>query len=285
MASSSADQRIRELEDEVERLREQQRELDDEVGILVQAERHFFEVERNLERQMARMARLNEFFIGVARCAGLDDALAAAARLLGQIYSLPLITAVRLRSDGGTVAVMAVDSEMHWRRCDEGAAFKEAARRAPCNQVILQQRAEGPILEILRTLDALVPDCSHGRLSDGVEHVVLLLRDPQGEAIGALVGTRPAGAPRAHFFLSPVEDDAPFLDIVVNSVEASFDGIVMRHRLELAARDLEDRVRDRTAELTHVNEQLANSVDTLRATQRELIEASRLAGMSEVATK
>ena len=54
--------------------------------------------------------------------------------------------------------------------------------------------------------------------------------------------------------------------------------------LRLANEELERRVVERTAELAGSNRQLGLSLDELRSTQRKLVDASRLAGMAEVAS-
>jgi signal transduction histidine kinase len=54
--------------------------------------------------------------------------------------------------------------------------------------------------------------------------------------------------------------------------------------LRLANEELERRVVERTAELASSNRQLGLSLDELRSTQRKLVDASRLAGMAEVAS-
>ena len=54
--------------------------------------------------------------------------------------------------------------------------------------------------------------------------------------------------------------------------------------LRLANEELERRVLERTAELARSNRQLEVSLGELRSTQRKLVDASRLAGMAEVAS-
>jgi C4-dicarboxylate-specific signal transduction histidine kinase len=47
--------------------------------------------------------------------------------------------------------------------------------------------------------------------------------------------------------------------------------------------DMEARVQQRTVELADANDKLTSNIDLLRRTQRELVEASRMAGMADVA--
>jgi two-component system NtrC family sensor kinase len=71
--------------------------------------------------------------------------------------------------------------------------------------------------------------------------------------------------------------DLPFLEVVCQHVSRSMEMTALYTTLE-------QRVRDRTLELSRSNDQLAESLERLQSTQRQLVEASRRAGMSDVAT-
>jgi two-component system NtrC family sensor kinase len=82
-----------------------------------------------------------------------------------------------------------------------------------------------------------------------------------------------------------LEGDGGQLDAIVAYVnmlsEELFERLQERKRAEL---ELERRIEERTRDVTQANQQLQESLSELRATQRKLMDASRRAGMSDVAT-
>jgi signal transduction histidine kinase len=256
--------------------------VDEEVQLLIQAERRAYAIERDLERQMDRMHKLNAFTLSTARARSPKAVVQAWVQLIRDVYPVPMVVGIAFDEGIADVLVHRDGEERREFQADSWAHFFDL-QELPSSQSI-HQEPEADVCRILDIVDGLDPPASLHPRREAEVNVVLTARSEDGKPRGLLVATLPRDQSRGYLEAAPRPNDEPFLQIVRGDVEVTLDAVHMNRQLHEARRDLEDRVEVRTQQLTRVNDRLADSLEKLRATQSELIEASRLAGMSEVAT-
>jgi two-component system NtrC family sensor kinase len=114
--------------------------------------------------------------------------------------------------------------------------------------------------------------------------VVLPLFRNDGTLIGVLVASPLGGRSVGYHRRPPTVADLPFLQLLAKNAQSGACAAELRAELRASADVLERRVVERTSELEALNQRLEDSLQQLRDTQSELVTASRLAGMSEIAT-
>jgi signal transduction histidine kinase len=256
--------------------------LNEQLKLLVRTEKRLYQTQNKLEGQLRQIRGINEFALAIKRLSSPIDIVASALDLLMPLFSLQ-----------GVVAVVGKDA----------AAGTDAAAQL----IGLARSSEGATtqVEVPEAVRAMTIACTPNRssfMAPGTESAPLIAwLDQVTEAVeGDLrqfpgyrrsdllmpLGTDASGATAfiafrnarvTHVEPQVTADDVPFLDIICQHVTSSME-------MARLYATLEQRVAERTADLQISNQQLADSVDRLQSTQKQLVEASRRAGMSDVAT-
>ncbi|MFT6820026.1 MAG: signal transduction histidine kinase, partial [Myxococcota bacterium] len=233
-------------------------------------------------RQMDRMRKLNAFTLSTSRARSPKAVVQAWVALIRDVYPVPMVVGVAFDDGKAEVVVHRDGTEQQEFQVDAWLHFYDVHELPSCQAVHIKPGADiCRLLEIIDGLDS--PEDKRPRREAEV-NVVLTVRGQAGTPRGLLVATLPSELGREVLEAQPRRNDEPFLQTVRGNVEVALDAVRMYRQLHEARQDLEERVDVRTQELTRVNDRLEDSLEKLRATQSELIEASRLAGMSEVAT-
>ncbi|MFT6819202.1 MAG: hypothetical protein ACJATT_003023, partial [Myxococcota bacterium] len=90
----NAKDRITELEDLVGHYQFERRVVDEEVLLLAQSERRAYAIERDLERQMDRMRKLNAFTLSTSRARSPKAVVQAWVALIRDVYPVPMVVGV-----------------------------------------------------------------------------------------------------------------------------------------------------------------------------------------------
>ncbi len=274
--------RIAELEALIAQHEADRRMVEDGAELLAESERRAEALERDLESQMNRMRKLNAFTLSTSRARSPKAVIQAWVALICDVYNIPMVLGIAFDEGKAEVVVHRDGEEQREFEIDAWFHFYDLHELPSCHAV--HERADADVCRVLDILDGLDPPKDLRPRREAKVNVVLTARGQDGTPRGLLVATLPFGVNRGHLDAEPQPKDEAFLQIVRGDVEVTLDAVQMNRQLHEAKQGLEKRVDVRTEQLTRVNGRLEESLDKLRATQSELIEASRLAGMSEVAT-
>jgi signal transduction histidine kinase len=264
--------------DELERLRAENAQLNEQLKLLVRTEQNLFAVRGDLQQQLRRIRVLNDFALAAMRSTSPTGIAARALELLVEVFSVQGAIAIVHESPDSEwtaerphvlVRLLEGDTEPAMLPADVAELVRSRPWRATgwCGDA--SDPASAPLVRWLDELTAEVEGELRGFPSYVRRDVVMPIgtRDLLVFRNATVTPTDP-----------PVDaGDLPFLEIIGKHVSSSLE----TSRLHAT---LEQRVLDRTWDLRVTNQQLADSVERLTSTQRQLVEASRKAGMSEVAT-
>ena len=127
--------RIAELEERLERCRSERRIVDEEVQLLVQAERRGYAMERDLERQMDRMRKLNAFTLSTARARSAGAVVRAWVALIRDVYPVPMVVGVVFDDGQAEVVVHRDGQEQQEFQVDSWFHFYDLQELPSCQAV------------------------------------------------------------------------------------------------------------------------------------------------------
>jgi signal transduction histidine kinase len=247
--------------------------LNEQVKLLARIEKRLYHTQNSLELQLKRIRALNDFALTAMPTASPIAILGQAIELLCPLYSVQAAVAVLQGAPGSeTVA-------LYWTIDDDVTATTPPVRvtvpplDANRSYLVPPGSADPAIAPIVDWLDEIARSIG-GDLQGWLSRdVVLSVGD--NAALRAVLAVRSASMSNALTVAS--EADLPFLEVVCQHVSRTMEMATLHATLE-------QRVADRTLELRDSNEQLAESLERLTSAQRQLVEVSRKAGMSEIAT-
>jgi signal transduction histidine kinase len=257
-------------------VRRESAKLNEQLKLLVRTEKRLYQSQNNLQGQLRRIRGLNEFALAVKLFSLPLDIVAGALDLLMPLFSLQGVVAV-VREDAAAPPIgLARSSEHATAQVEVPEAVRAMTIVCTPNQssFMVPGTDRAPLIawldEVTETVEGDL------RRFPGYRRADLLL--PLGSDVTrttAFIAFRNARV--THVEPPITSDDMPFLDIICQHVTSSME-------MARLYATLEQRVAERTADLQVSNQQLADSVDRLKSTQNQLVEASRRAGMSDVAT-
>jgi hypothetical protein len=248
-----------------------------QVKLLMKAEQRLVRAQRVVESQVRRFRALDAFALAAPRSRTLRDLLDRVVELLRPIFSVQAALAVLYRPEReGPPQLLACRVDLLREVGPEEAGTGVAAAAWPARTVLLERAPQEGGAGLLSTLlDELAPAerweqraRRHGRL-------LMPLGSGPGSGPAALLLCRCAGVSGREE--TPTQADEAFLELVRSHATSA---------LEIAAlhADLEQRVETRTLDLAVANEQLRVGLQTLRQTQAQLVDASRLAAVGQLAS-
>jgi signal transduction histidine kinase len=247
--------------------------LNEQVKLLARIEKRLYHTRNSLELQLKRIRALNDFALTAMPTLSPIAILTQAIELLCPLYAVQAAVAV-LRAGPGAEPVA-----LRWTV--DGEVIATAAPALGAMSVLDPNRSylvpagacDEPFAPVVAWLDEVastLEDDLHGWVQ---RDVVLSLGD--ASTTRALLAFRSASMTNVVTVAS--EADLPFLEVVCRHVSRTVEMATLHATLE-------QRVADRTLALRDSNDQLAESLERLTSAQRQLVEVSRKAGMSEIAT-
>jgi signal transduction histidine kinase len=264
---------------DLETLAKENASLNEQVKLLARVEKRLYHTQNNLELQLRRIRALNDFALAAMRPSSQRQILSQAIELLCPLYGVQSVVAV-LYPDPDTAPIALtwlIDGDV--TAADVPASLVEPPALDAVNRSYLVTEAPReppipPIAPIVAWLDEVSAELEGDLQRYLVRDVVLTIGAETG-ATRAILAFRSASL--GNLLTVAGEADLPFLEVVCQHVARTMDMSVLHATLE-------QRVAERTLALRDSNAQLAESLEHLRSTQRQLLEASRKAGMSEIAT-
>jgi len=250
---------------EIERLRAENRALDEQVKLLVQTEQRLYRSQGEVDAQLERLRQLEAFALGTTSAEPLDVVVRRAAGVLVETFDLDW---------GGAIALgEAADAVLLTPPPDGGGAPAPLALPEPAAAWLLGlpqpecldlqgPAAPGPALALLR---GLAPEAAGRVAAEGGVLVVAPVKDLGRGRRGALVAfaagrrARPGDAPDS------AERRRPFL-------------LLLARHLEHAIHDSE-----LTESLREHRDRLARSLETLEATQQQLLRSQKMEAIGRLA--
>jgi signal transduction histidine kinase len=267
----------------VDALERQNRELRDQVKLLVRAEQRIYRFQREAEGQLRRTEAVNAFALDAAGSFGPDRILSLGLEMLFRLF--PYEQGVGLCVDGDTL-VPSVTHAVHGCEEESVQAIGALTWRMPVDRPL----PRGPVAfgaaavagdpELAR-FAALIDELFRPNARPA-SLLLLPLRQPGGALGGALLLANRTGRLPFHDEL-PSEKDVPFLQLVASHVESALYNAVLARELAHLAADLEVRVARRTAELAEANERLDANLRQLRDAQDQLLQAGKMAALGTLA--
>jgi signal transduction histidine kinase len=268
--------RILDKDSELAALTKSNAELNDQLKLLARLEKRLFHTQNSLELQLRRIRALNDFALTAMPTTSPSAILTQAIELLCPLYAVQAAVAVLYPGPGAQPLALSwtVDGEV--TATEPPASLIAMPSIDATNRAYLVARGacEPPLRPLVTWLDEVMR--SIGADYDGwAQREVVLSVGADSGATRALLAFYSAAL--SSVLTVPGEADLPFLEVVCRHVSRT---------MEMAAlhATLEQRVQDRTLALRDSNEQLAESLERLTSAQRQLVEVSRKAGMSEIAT-
>jgi signal transduction histidine kinase len=250
--------------------------LNEQVKLLARIEKRLYQTQNSLELQLKRIRALNDFALTAMPTASPIAILSQAIELLCPLYSVQAAVVLLHAGPGsgpgsGPIALhWTIDGEVTATAAPLDAVPALAANRsylvAPGADDVTLAPLVSWLDEVTRTLEGDL----HGWLQ---RDVVLSVGD--SASLRAVLAFRSASLSNALSVAG--ESDLPFLEVVCRHVSRTMEMATLHATLE-------HRVADRTLALRDSNQQLAESLERLTSAQRQLVEVSRKAGMSEIAT-
>jgi signal transduction histidine kinase len=260
---------------DIETLAKENRLLNEQVKLLARIEKRLYHTQNSLELQLKRIRALNDFALTALPTSSPTAILTQAIELLGPLYAVQ--AAVAVLHAGPAAAPIAlrwtVDGEV--MVTDVPAALAALPALAANRGYLVPDRApDEPIAPVVAWLDDVARSIDED-VADWLRRDVVLSIGAETDAPRALLAFRSASLTNAASVAG--DDDLPFLEVVCRHVSRTIEMATLHATLE-------QRVEDRTVALRHSNDQLAESLERLTSAQRQLVEVSRKAGMSEIAT-
>jgi signal transduction histidine kinase len=273
-------------------LETQNASLNEQVKLLLRTEKRLYQTRSNLELQLGRIRALNHFALGAMRTSSPVELLTEALDLLCPLFTVQAVVAVIYLEPGaepGAEPRPVVDpAPLGLVRTIDGAVVQTdvpaSLRTMPAlgatnrSDLMPEDLTGEPIAPLAAWLDEVALPIE-GDLRDYAGYLrrdcVLLCGGIAPGAAHAILAFRSASI--THHTEVVDTSDLPFLEVICQYVSRSMEMTALYATLE-------QRVAERTIALQQSNEQLAESLERLQATQRQLVEASRRAGMSDVAT-
>ncbi len=275
----------------VEALERQNAQLNEQVKLLVRTEKRLYATQRQVENQLHRIHALNTFALTAPQSYSEVEILNQTIELLWSLFPIHVAAGALW---GGTeedaplvLARMGDDVPAPVAMPPEISALLKSE---PFNGALIlrQEDAAGRLAPLFRWLDELVPaplweDTRSEETVMGAQHRDL---PSQTDVVLPIATAERNRSPKAILIVRSAA--MSFTDVVPEEADRSFLDLVCRHvsnAMEIAAlhADLEKRVDARTRELATANEQLEGSLQTLRATQTQLLQASKMAAVGQLA--
>jgi signal transduction histidine kinase len=260
---------------EIETLAKENAALNEQVKLLARVEKRLYNTRNNLELQLRRIRALNDFALAAMRTSSPIEILTEAIKLLCPLYAVQAVVAVLYAGPASEPAALTwlIDGDVTGAVAPGSLATMpiEALNRS---YLVTERGRDAPIAPIVGWLDDVSRDVE-GDWQRYLWRDVVLTIGGDANAARAILAFRSASI--TNFLTVAGDADLPFLEVVCRHVSRSMEMAVLYATLE-------QRVEERTLALRDTNEQLAESLERLTSTQRQLVEASRRAGMSDVAT-
>jgi len=260
---------------ELEALRKENASLNEQVKLLVRVEKRLYHTRNSLELQLRRIRALNEFALSAMRTFSPIEILGKAIDLIHPLFAVESAIALLYAAPGAEPVALTwlIDGEVTAATPPAALAALPAIETLRRSYLLADRAHDEQLAPLVRWLDELSgPVQSHNPLYMSRDVVLTIGGDSAARAVLAF-----RSAALTDFLTVVGEADLPFLEVVARHVARTLEMAVLHATLEL-------RVEERTLALRDSNEQLAESVERLQSAQRQLVEASRKAGMSEIAT-
>ena len=255
------------MERELERFRQENLALNDQIKLLVQTEQRLYRSQSRLDAQLQRQRSLAQFSIASTGVELPSAILGRALELLSAGFSLDWIGVVRLEPVQRAITLLQVhegpEPDGQPIAIDPAGWEWLAARHEA--QVVLREcpGPPGPAWEVVRAIAPETADCCRqpgaGRLA------CLPLRSVGDDRPGAILACLVRQSV-AHSRQEGLDDEQlPFLQLLVNHVDHEIASVRL------------------TASLSERSAELASSLATLETTQHELFQAQKLEAVGRLA--
>jgi len=251
---------------EIERLRGENRALDDQVKLLVQTEQRLYRFQSDLDTQLARIQALAAFALESISLQRSGEILARALNVLHEAFVLDWAGAVRVRPDADEIRLLRAQPRpsgdppflemlpeiMEWARALSSSLVIDAARDRGLSPAWALFGAIAPeaarVAAAGRGRLAVVPMHSHDRVVQGV--------------LVAWSAPRSVSSPRP---TTMTEREVPFLDLLGRHTGRAVESAI-----------LSDDLRRR-------GEELAASIANLQKAQEALVQSRKLEAIGRLA--
>lgn len=251
--------------------------LNEHVKLLLRTEKRLYQTRTDLEIELARSRALNEFALAAMQPGSPIEIVTQAIELVFPLFAVQAVVAVLYTGPEQVPTALActIDTPVEPVAVPAGLAAMPAL--GPLNRSHLIAELGDPAAPIAGWLDQVARPIE-GDLRSFAGYawrdVVLSIGSPELGGARAVVAFRSATVARSTELVGPA--DLPFIDVVCQHVSRGL-ATTARHAA------LEQRVQDRSTALRQATEQLADSRERLQRTEHQLVEASRRAGMTDVA--
>jgi signal transduction histidine kinase len=261
---------------ELEALVQQNASLNEQVKLLARVEKRLYHTRNSLELQLSRIRALNEFALAAMRTATPIEILSHAIELIRPLFAVEAVVVVLYPGGDAepTALTWLIDGEVTPEVTPAALSAMPAGLAMNRSTLVTERTRDEPIAPIVGWLDDVARTIG-GDLRLYTWRDVVLTIGGDGTSTRAILAFRSASL--TNFLTVVGEADLPFLEVVCRHVSRTLEMAVLHATLE-------QRVAERTLALRDSNQQLAESLVRLQSAQRQLVEASRKAGMSEIAT-
>jgi len=252
--------------------------LNEQVKLLVKTERRLYGAQRVIESQLRRLDALTRVATNASRLGDPDRILELALRaLIDALDADQAVAFLATKSSSARLAAMAAQPgcEPRQRRWS-GHDVELPSLGAPVLRTPHSDEGDARLRALGDAVDEyFAPE--EPREPPAVEMIVPLRRK-SGAPLGLLVLRKLE--PRVSLHETLLSDvDLPFVELMATRVEADVENVLLYKELETFAAGLEQKVTARTADLAHSNAELAQSLQRVRETQAQLVEASKRSAM------
>ncbi|MEM7159913.1 MAG: ATP-binding protein [Myxococcota bacterium] len=255
---------IGELEDELERLRSDNKALHEQVKLLVRTEHRLYRSQNQIDRQLARVRSLGDYVLDCPSVARPEEILIGVTELVARHFNVDRVQPYEVIARGDTMRLHAPPAVEVTVTAEDREALE--ALSGPW----LGTNEPGQVFSALfAALDAADAQPEpHPETGDAALIPIRVM----GRLAWVLAVRRFSRRPANRFQEVPNESHAPFFMLMAGHIERALENAELNHDLRIQAE-----------ELAESNRKLKDSLGDLASTQHQLIQASKMEALGRLA--